>query len=89
MDNFRDPNFLNKEISLEESFWIMWYFLKLNKDLSHGTFDIVDILSVSTPVKVRDMEKFLPADSGMIHLWNEAYEMYVHNGFPDLLDLRK
>lgn len=89
MDDFEDPDFYKREINLEESFWIMYYFLKLNHDLSDGTFEISDILSVSSPVKVTGMNKFLPADGGMIHLWNEAYEIYIKNGRPDLLDLKK
>lgn len=69
--------FAETSLNGEESFWVMWYFLQEHYVLSEGTFDVSDILSASQPVG-----NGAPADSGMIHFWNDAIEKYRRNGIP-------
>jgi hypothetical protein len=82
--------FTKDKLTVEESFWVMWYFLKEHYDLSGGTFDVSDILSASEPVPliINGKEIRIPADSGMISFWNEAIEKYKKEGIPPLKSFR-
>jgi len=51
--------FTKTELTAENAFWVMWYFLKEHYDLSGGTFDISDILSASQPIEF-DADRILP-----------------------------
>ena len=42
--------FKSENLSSEEAFWVMWYFLKEHYDLSNNTFDVSDILGASQPI---------------------------------------
>ena len=79
-----NEEFSEHNLTSEESFWVMWHFLKKNYDLSGGTFDVSDILSASEPVTIQGTEIKLPADSSMVSFWNEAIEEYKKNGIPPL-----
>ena len=80
----------NKEsFSNEEAFWIMWYFLKEQFDLSNNTFDVSDILGACEPMDWDGTGTKIPADRGMIDFWNEAVEKFKRNGIPNFKDLKK
>lgn len=81
--------FKNENLTQEEAFWVMYYFLEKNYELSGGTFDISDILSASTPVKISGTDSQFPADLGMADFWKEAHEKFKLNGIPQLLKLTK
>ena len=83
-----ENTFLEDKITIEEGFWTMFYFLKEHYDLSGGEFDVSDILSASEPVTISGTSIKVPADSGMISFWNEAFEKYKQNGIPPLKELR-
>ena len=84
--------FKNANLSGEDAFWVMWYFLKEHYDLSGGKFDVSDILSASEPMefnsnghidgKILGNRITAPADNGMISFWNEAIEKFIKNGIP-------
>jgi hypothetical protein len=76
--------FSKDTLTAEESFWVMWYFLRENHDLSDGTFDVSDILSASEPVTIIGTEIKVPADSGMVSFWNDAIEKFKKDGIPPL-----
>ena len=90
--------FKKEKLTAEESFWVMWYFLKEHYDLSNGTFDISDILSASEPIEFNALGHFdgeekgnrtmAPIDSGMISFWNEAIEKFKANGMPAVKKFR-
>ncbi|MCZ4408350.1 hypothetical protein O3Q51_05990 [Cryomorphaceae bacterium 1068] len=75
--------FEDKQISSEDGFWTMFYFLKEHYDLSGGAFELSDILSACEPVKRLNPALVIPADSSMVHYWNEALDKYRKNGKPD------
>jgi len=77
-----EAQFAQTDLTAEDAFWVMQYFLEENYRLSNGTFDISDILSVSEPVPVAAAGHLVPADSGMISFWNEAVEKYRKQGPP-------
>jgi len=55
----------------------MWYFLQEHYELSKGNFDVSEILSALEPVS-----NGFPADSGMVHFWNDAIGKYRRDGIP-------
>lgn len=82
--------FIDDALSVEESFWVMYYFLEKHHDLSEGSFDVSDILSASTPFNWMGMyEDLMPADRSMIAYWNEAVEKYKSAGKPKEMQLRE
>lgn len=68
--------FIKTDLTHEEAFWVMWYFLKQHYELSGGQFNIRDILSASQPMefnadghidgKITGNRTIAPADSGMV-----------------------
>ena len=85
MDENKRSEFLNGEMTIEDGFWTMFYFLKSHYDLSNNTFDVSDILSASEPF----WDEKRPADSGMIDFWNEALENYRKEGRPPIKQLNR
>ena len=91
--------FINEKLTAEESFWVMWYFLKEHYDLSGGTFDVADILGASEPIEFNEKGHFelvakgnrrkAPIDSGMVSFWNEAIEKYRAEGMPPVKGLER
>ena len=81
--------FKSENLSSEEAFWVMWYFLKEHYDLSNNTFDVSDILGASQPIDWNGSGIKKPADSGMIDFWNEAIEKFKKKGIPDFQVLKK
>ena len=77
-----DPQFAQTDLTAEDAFWVMWYFLEENYQLSNGTFDVSDILSASELVPIAATGQLVPADNGMISFWNEALEKYRQQGLP-------
>lgn len=85
-------DFSKEQLTAEEAFWVMFYFLKEHYDLSEGTFDVSDILSASEPVEFNSMVHFdtkvkgnrpmAPIDNGMISFWNDAIEKFKRDGMP-------
>lgn len=78
MLEFKDDN-----LSTEDAFWVMFYFLQEHYELSENTFDVSDILSASQPMKWDREGVKRPADPGMIGFWNDALEKYRKEGKPD------
>ncbi|TGD79532.1 hypothetical protein [Hymenobacter wooponensis] len=68
--------FITAELSSEEAFWAMFYFVQENYELSNGTFDVSDILSASQPMEfatnghidglASGSRTIAPADNGMV-----------------------
>ncbi len=81
--------FQEGDISIEDGFWTMFYFLKEHYDLSGGTFDISCILSASEPMPRVNGINNIPADSSMIDYWNEAFEKFKDKGIPPFKELKK
>ena len=71
-----DTKFSTEQISIEDGFWTMFYFLKAHYDLS-------DVLSTCQPAKRKNPALVLPADSSMVEYWNEAIEKYRKEGKPN------
>ena len=84
MTEFKQGN-----LSTEDAFWVMWYFIKEHYDLSDGTFDVSDILSACEPMDWYKDGIKRPADNGMIDFWNEALDKYKKEGKPDWKELKK
>ncbi|GAA4841718.1 hypothetical protein [Algivirga pacifica] len=94
MTKFKDGN-----LTTEEAFWVMWYFLKEHYDLSEGAFDISDILSASEPVEFNELghmdgnetgnRRKAPIDNGMISFWNKAIEKFKSEGIPPVKKFKK
>ena len=82
-------DFIKDNISIEDSFWIMWYFLQEHYELTDGKFDLSGILSACEPMDWFNDNIKRPADNGMIEFWNEAYEKYKKEGIPNWKQLRK
>ncbi|MGZ3864354.1 MAG: hypothetical protein ACXVPN_03875 [Bacteroidia bacterium] len=94
-----DIGFKTENLTAEESFWVMYYFLEEHYNLSDGQFVVSDILSASEPMAFDDKGHFdltgtrqefvAPADRAMISFWNDAIEKYRRNGRPGLKTLTK
>ena len=74
---------MKEHLSLEDAFWVTWYYLKNIYDTNNGTFDLSDILSASEPFFKIDE----PADSAMTEYWLEAYKTFKEKGIPPLKQL--
>ncbi|WP_167852060.1 hypothetical protein [Hymenobacter elongatus] len=79
-------------LSSEDAFWVMWYFLEEYYELTGSIFDVSDIISASQPIEF-DAEGHIDsqilgsritasADSGMISFWNNAIERCLSEGKP-------
>jgi len=77
MSDFKKGN-----ITIEEGFWTMYYFLLEHYELSEGNIDVSDILSFSQPIRRSDPNLVIPADSSMIEYWHEALEKLKESGLP-------
>ena len=77
-----EVRFTQTDLTAEDAFWVMWYFLEEHYTLSNNTFDVSDILSASEPAPLAEQGKLVPADSGMISFWNDAVEKYRKLGPP-------
>ena len=83
-------DFSKEQLTTEEAFWVMFYFLKEHYDLSEGTFDVSYILSASEPVEFNLMGRFDTKITGnrpieaidhcMISFWNDTIEKYKRDG---------
>lgn len=82
-------DFKNENLTSEDAFWVMFYFLQEHYELSENTFDISDILSASEPMDWNGTGIKRPVDSGMIDFWNDAIEKYRKEGKPDWKKLKK
>lgn len=81
--------FIKSSLTVEESFWVMFYFLEKHYTLSEGTFDVSDILSASIPFNwMGKYDDLMPADRSMMSYWNEAVEKYHLEGKPKEMELR-
>lgn len=90
--------FSKEQLSAEEAFWVMWYFLDGHYELSGGEFNLSDILSASQPFEfddnghfdgeVKGQRRVAPADNAMISYWNEAVKKYRELG-PKPMPLKK
>lgn len=91
--------FINEQLTAEESFWVMFYFLKGHYELSGGHFNLTDILSASQPFEFNEKghfdgqvlgnRKVSPADSAMISDWNAAIKKFKEQGGPRTAKLTK
>lgn len=94
-----DNTFAYTNLTEEEAFWVMWYFLDGHYKLAGGEFDLSDILSASQPFEFDDNGHFdgqvkgnrrvAPADSGMVWHWNEAVKKFREHGRPKPIQLKK
>lgn len=94
-----DNNFTNSNLTEEEAFWVMFYFLEGQYELAVGEFDLSDILSASQPFEfdenghfdgqVQENRRVAPADSGMVWHWNEAIRKFREQGKPKSQPLTK
>ena len=81
--------FKKDNLTTEDAFWVMWYFLQEHYELSNNTFDVSDILSASEPMDWNGSGIKRPADSAMIDFWNEALEKFWKQGIPDWKKIKK
>lgn len=91
-------NFAYNNLTEEEAFWVMWYFLEGHYELTGGEFDLSDILSASQPFEfddkghidgqVKGNRHIAPADSGIVWHWNEAIKKYREYGRPKPTSLK-
>lgn len=99
VENSRNNWFSNEQLTAEESFWVMFYFLERHYELSGGHFDLSDILSASQPFEFNKKghfdgqalgyRKVAPADSAMIYDWNAAIKKFKEQGLPPTSILTK
>ncbi len=83
-----ENRFRKTQLSEEEAFWVMFYFLKEHYVVSGGHFDVSDILSASEPMaKIED--SLMPADSSMIDYWQEAVDKLRKDGPPEFKQFKK
>lgn len=75
---------MKESLSLEDAFWVTWYYLENIYDANDGTFDLSDILSASEPLFHADK----PADSAMTEYWLETYKKFKEKGIPPLKELK-
>ena len=75
---------MKENLSLEDAFWVTWYYLENIYESNDGKFDLSDILSASEPFLKNDQ----PADSAMIEYWLEAYIKFKEKGIPPLKQLK-
>jgi hypothetical protein len=73
-----------EQLSVEDAFWVTWYYLKNIYDSNDGKFDLSDILSASEPFFNLDK----PADSAMSEYWLEAYIKFKEQGIPPIKVLK-
>ena len=71
---------MKENLSLEDAFWVTWYYLKNIYDSNNGDFNLADILSASEPFLNNDK----PADSAMTEYWLEAYTKFKKDGIPPI-----
>lgn len=81
--------FNEDQLSSEDAFWVMWYFLQEHWKLSGGAFELSDILSACEPMDWSGEGIKRPADSAMVEYWNEAITKYREHGKPDWKELKK
>ena len=81
--------FKDDQLSSEDAFWVMWYFLQEHWELSGGAFELSDVLSACEPMGWSNAGIKRPADSAMIEYWNEAIAKYREQGKPDCKRLKK
>ena len=81
--------FKKDNLTTEEAFWVMRYFLQEHYELSDNTFEVCDILSATEPLDWDESGIKRPADSGMIDFWNEALEKFKKQGKPNWKELKK
>ena len=99
VENSRNNWFSNEQLTAEESFWVMFYFLERHYELSGVHFDFSDILSTSQPFEFNEKghfdgqalgyRKVAPADSAMIYDWNAAIKKFKEQGLPPTSILTK
>lgn len=99
VENSRNNWFSNEQLTAEESFVVMFYFLERHYELSGGHFDLSDILSASQPFEFNKKghfdgqalgyRKVAPADSAMIYDWNAAIKKFKEQGLPPTSILTK
>jgi hypothetical protein len=75
---------MKEHLSVEDAFWVAWYYLKNIYDSNDGKFDLSDILSASEPFFYSDK----PADSAMTEYWLEAYTKFKEKGIPPIKTLK-
>lgn len=85
-------DFSKEKLTAQDAFWVMFYFLKEQYDLTQEDFPVSDILSPCEPIEYNENgifdgeykgnRRMAPADQGMITLWNEAIEKYKNSGMP-------
>jgi hypothetical protein len=75
---------LKEQLSLEDAFWVTWYFLKNIYDSNDGKFDLSDILSASEPF----FDVIKPADSAMTEYWLKAFIKFKEEGIPPVKILK-
>jgi hypothetical protein len=94
-----DNSFAYSNLTEEEAFWVMWYFLNGHYELAGGEFNLSDILSASQSFEfdenghfdgqVKGNSRVAPADSRMVSHWNEAVKKYREHGRPKPTPLTK
>lgn len=98
-ESTNDYWFVKEQLTAEESFWVMFYFLEGHYELSGGHFDLSDVLSASQPFEFNEKghfdgqvlgnRKVAPADSAMISDWNAAIKKFREQGRPPTTKLTK
>ncbi len=81
--------FIEDNLTTEDAFWVMWYFLQEHYELSNNSFELSDVLSASEPFDWNGSGIKRPADDGMVVFWNEALEKYRKLGKPDWKQMKK
>lgn len=84
MTNVFGNSMLNQKVTLQDGFWITWYYLKQIFDYTGGKFDLSDVLSASEPF----FQANQPADSAMTEYWMEAYKKFLQEGIPPVKKLK-
>jgi len=92
-------DFSNGNLTEEEAFWVMFYFMEAHYELSKGSLGLTDILSGIQPFEFDDKGHFdgkvtgnrrvAPADGAMIFYWNEAIKKFREQGKPKPIPLTK
>lgn len=84
-----EAGFNSGTLTTEEGFWVMWYFIEEVYKVTHGQFDLTDILTASQPVSMTKTGTKVPADPIMAAYWNEAIDKFKEHGIPPSMKLTK
>ena len=75
MTEFKEDN-----LTTEDAFWVIWYFLLEHYELGKGKIELNELLSFCEPLDWAGTGEKLPSNSSMVDYWNEALDKFRKEG---------